>query len=160
MKCRHCRAKAISCNFYGNEMKQPYLYQCTKSDCGTFFWHRNVLKEFDLKEDPKSYKNKKIEESLIKKFKIPKSSYPRGAYVIKLSRKPGEIKDSVYIGETGHHPLRRYLQHIRGYLSGKGHAKKRAKYLLSYETKIKDSKLRERELGKELKEKYIVTGAH
>ena len=56
--------------------------------------------------------------------------------------------------------MRRYLQHIRGYLSGKGHAKKRAKYLLSYETKIKDSKLRERELGKELKEKYIVTGAH
>ena len=97
MKCRHCRAKAISCNFYGNEMKEPYLYQCTKSDCGTFFWHRNVLKEFNLNE-PKSDKNWKIEENLIKKFKIPKSSYKRGAYVIKLSRKSDETKDSVYIG--------------------------------------------------------------
>jgi len=159
MKCRHCRAKAIPCNFYGNEMKEPYLYQCTKSDCSTFFWHRNVLKEFNLNE-PKSDKNWKIEENLIKKFKIPKSSFPRGAYVIKLSRKPGETKDSVYIGETGQHPLRRYLQHIRGYLSGKGHAKKRAKYLLSYETKIKDSKLREKELKDELKDEYIIFGGH
>ena len=54
MKCRHCRAKAISCNFYGNEMNEPYLYQCTKSDCGTFFWHRSVLKEFNNKEKPDS----------------------------------------------------------------------------------------------------------
>ena len=160
MKCRHCRAKATPCNYYGSEMKEPYLYRCTKKDCGTFFWHRNVLQEFNLKDDPKSDQNKRIEENLVKKFKIPKSSYPRAAYVIKLSRKSGETKDSVYIGETGHHPLRRYLQHIRGYNSGKGHAKKRAKYLLSYETEIKDSKKREKELGEELQDKYIITGAH
>ena len=70
MKCRHCRAKAISCNFYGNEMKEPYLYQCTKSNCGTFFWHRSVLKEFNNKEKPDSDTNKTIEKDIIKKFKI------------------------------------------------------------------------------------------
>jgi hypothetical protein len=71
VKCRHCRAKATPCNYHGSEMKEPYLYRCTKKDCGTFFWHRNVLQEFNLK-DPKSDQNKKIEENLVKKFKIPK----------------------------------------------------------------------------------------
>ena len=159
MKCRHCRAKAIACNFYGNEMKEPYLYKCTKSDCCTFFWHRNVRKEFNNKEKPDTDNNKKIEKELIKKFKIPKG-YGRSAYVIKLSRKEGEEQKAVYVGETGHHPLRRYLQHLRGYKSGKGHATKRATYLLDFELGVKDSKKREKELGEELKDKYIITGAH
>ena len=159
MKCRHCRAKAISCNFYGNEMKEPYLYQCTKSNCSTFFWHRNVLQEFNNKEKPDSDTNKTIEKDIIKKFKIPKG-YGRSAYVIKLSRKEGEEQKAVYVGETGHHPLRRYLQHLRGYKSGKGHATKRATYLLDFELGVKDSKKREKELGEELKDKYIITGAH
>tara|TARA_B100000768_G_C11167089_1_gene327064 strand:- start:114 stop:596 length:483 start_codon:yes stop_codon:yes gene_type:complete len=160
MKCRHCRAKAISCDFYGSEMKEPYLFRCTKTECKRFFWHRNILKEFDSKEEPSSEKNKKIEDKLVKKFKIPKSSYPRGVYVIELSRNEGDKKGSVYVGETGRHPLRRYLQHIRGYKNGKGYATKRGKYLLYFELGVKDSKLREKELGEELRDKYIVFGGH
>ena len=159
MKCRHCRAKAIACNFYGNEMKEPYLYQCTKSDCGTFFWHRNVLKEFNNKEKPDTDNNKAIEKDIIKKFKIPKG-YGRSAYVIKLSRKEGEEQKAVYVGETGHHPLRRYLQHLRGYKSGKGHATKRATYLLDFELGVKDSKKREKEWAKELESTFLVKGGH
>ena len=159
MKCRHCRAKAISCNFYGNEIKEPYLYQCTKSDCGTFFWHRSVLKEFNNKEKPDSDTNKTIEKDIIKKFKIPKG-YGRSAYVIKLSRKEGEEQKAVYVGETGHHPLRRYLQHLRGYKSGKGHATKRATYLLDFELGVKDSKKREKEWAKELESIFLVKGGH
>ena len=141
-------------------MKEPYLYQCTKSDCGTFFWHRNVLKEFNNKEKPDTDNNKKIERELIKKFKIPKSSYPRGVYAIKLSRKSDETIDSVYIGETGHHPLRRYLQHIRGYKSGKGHATKRGKYLLYFELGVKNSKQREKKLAEEFSNQFIILGGH
>ena len=159
MKCRHCRAKAISCNFYGNEMKEPYLYQCTKSNCNIFFWHRNVLKEFKNKEKPNSDTNKAIEKDIIKKFKIPKG-YGRSAYVIKLSRKEGEEQKAVYVGETGHHPLRRYLQHLRGYKSGKGHATKRATYLLDFELGVKDSKKREKEWAKELESIFLVKGGH
>jgi len=160
MKCRHCRARAIPCDFHGNEMKDPYLYKCTKTECGTFFWHRNVLKEFNMKEKPSSENNKQIEERLVKKFKIPKSSYSKGVYVIKLSKKEGDKKGAVYVGETGRHPLRRYLQHLRGYISGKGHATKRGKYLLYFELGVKDSKLREKELADELKDKYIIFGGH
>ncbi|MDA8808382.1 hypothetical protein N9N36_00275 [Gammaproteobacteria bacterium] len=140
-------------------MKEPYLYQCTKSDCGTFFWHRNVLKEFNNKEKPDSDNNKAIEKDIIKKFKIPKG-YGRSAYVIKLSRKEGEEQKAVYVGETGHHPLRRYLQHLRGYKSGKGHATKRATYLLDFELGVKDSKKREKEWAKELESIFLVKGGH
>ena len=140
-------------------MNKPYLYKCIKHDCGRFFWHRNVLQEFNDKEKPDSETNKKIEKELIKKFKIPRG-YGRSVYVIKLSRKEGDKLEAVYVGETGHHPLRRYLQHLRGYKKGKGHATKRAKYLLDFEPGVKDSKSRERELGEKLKNKYIVKGAH
>ena len=160
MKCRHCKAEAISCDFYGSKMKEPYLFRCSKEECERFFWHRNVLKEFNSKEDPSSENNKKIEDRLVKKFKIPKSSYPRGVYVIKLSRKEGDKKDSVYVGETGRHPLRRYLQHLRGYKSGKGHATKRGTYLLDFELGVKDSKKREKEWAKELESIFLVKGGH
>jgi hypothetical protein len=160
VRCRHCKANARQVDFYGEESKLPYLFICEKDDCQTFFWHRNVLKEFNAKESPSSENNKKIEERLVKKLKIPKSSFPRSVYVIKLSKEKADIKGAVYVGETGRHPLRRYLQHLRGYKSGKGHATKRAKYLLHFELGIKDSKLREKNLAEELKEQYIVYGGH
>ena len=69
MKCRHCKAEAISCDFYGSKIKEPYLFRCSKDGCERFFWHRNVLKEFNSKEDPSSENNKKIEDKLVKKFK-------------------------------------------------------------------------------------------
>lgn len=159
VRCRHCRANTIPCDFDGNIMKEPYLYRCIKQDCGIFFWHRNVLREFNNTEKPDSTNNKQIEKELIKKFKIPKGN-GRSAYVIKLSKKKDEKERTVYVGETGHHPLRRYLQHLRGYKSGKGHATKRGKYLLYFELGVKDSKAREKELAEELESKYLITGGH
>ena len=111
------------------------------------------------KKKPKSEKNKEIEKKLIKRFKIPKG-YGRSVYVIKLSKEEGKEKESVYVGETGLHPLHRYLRHLRGYQKGKGHVTKRGKYLLSCELSVKDSKAREEELAKELESIYIVYGGH
>ena len=159
-KCRHCKKKvSLPSNFYGQAFKDKYLFKCTQSDCQTFFWHRNVLNEFDKREEPKSKKNLEIEKKLIKRFKIPKG-YGRSVYVIKLSKEEGEERESVYVGETGLHPLHRYLRHLRGYQKGKGHVTKRGKYLLSFELSVKDSKAREEELAKELESTYIVYGGH
>ena len=159
-KCRHCKKKSsLPSNFYGQAFKNEYLFKCTQSDCQTFFWHRKVLNAFDETEEPNSKKNLEIEEKLIKRFKIPKG-YGRSVYVIKLSKEEGEEKESVYVGETGLHPLHRYLRHLRGYQKGKGHVTKRGKYLLSLELNVKDSKAREEELAKELESTYVVYGGH
>ena len=37
---------------------------------------------------------------------------------------------------------------------------KRAGYLLSYKTEIKDSKKREKELAEEMSKTYLITGGH
>jgi len=158
-KCRHCKKEVHPSNFYGNKSKDLYLFKCSKINCQTFYWHRKVLKEFNNKEKPNSDKNMEIEKDLIKRLKIPKV-YGRCVYVIKLSREEGEKKDSVYVGETGLHPLQRYLRHLRGYQKGKGHVTKRGIYLLSFELGVKDSTAREKELAKELENLFIVYGGH
>ena len=161
MKCRHCRATAQSSNFLGRKVEGKYLYKCERKECGRFFWHRQVLDEFNL-NCPKSKANWAIEEKLCEYFRIPIDQNGRSVYVIKLSRNTGETKDTVYVGETGHHPLRRYLQHLRGYKSAK-HVMLRGKYLLSIEKGFKtndESKNREKELASQLEEKYFVEGGH
>ncbi len=154
--CRHCKKESSPSNFHGEKSKELYLFKCPKSNCQKFFWHRKVLEEFNLQE-PGSDKNKEIENNLIKRLRIPKGD-GKSVYVIKLARKKGEKKDSVYVGETGLHPLQRYLRHLRGHQNGRGYVTKRGKYLLCFELNVKDSKKRERELAKELKDKYIVYG--
>ena len=161
MKCRHCRATAQSSNLLGQKVEHKYLYKCERKECGRFFWHRQVLKLFNP-DCPKSKKNRAIEEELCEYFRIPIRQKERSVYVIKLSRNTGETKDTVYVGETGQHPLRRYLQHLRGYKSSK-HVERRGKYLLSIEKGFKtddESKNREKELASQLEEKYFVTGGH
>jgi hypothetical protein len=161
MKCRHCRATAQSSNLLGQKVERKYLYKCERKECGRFFWHRQVLKLFNP-DCPKSKKNQAIEKELCEYFRIPIRQKERSVYVIKLSRNTGETKDTVYVGETGQHPLRRYLQHLRGYKSSK-HVERRGKYLLSIEKGFKtddESKNREKELASQLEEKYFVTGGH
>ncbi len=161
MKCRHCRATAQSSNLLGQKVEHKYLYKCERKECGRFFWHRQVLKLFNP-DCPKSKKNQAIEKELCEYFRIPIRQKERSVYVIKLSRNTGETKDTVYVGETGQHPLRRYLQHLRGYKSSK-HVERRGKYLLSIEKGFKtddESKNREKELASQLEEKYFVTGGH
>ncbi len=162
MKCRHCKAPAQSSNFLGESIDKQYLFKCQKKKCGRFFLHRRVLSEFDMHE-PYSSENKVKENELCEDLKIPNHLKHRSAYVIKLSRNEGEKTDTVYVGETGHHPLRRYLQHLRGYKSGRKHVKDRGKYLLSFEGGLKTVEAsinREKELGSQLAEEYLVVGAH
>ena len=42
---------SLPSNFYGQVSEDKYLFKCTQSNCQTFFWHRNVLNEFDKKEE-------------------------------------------------------------------------------------------------------------
>ena len=112
---------------------------------------------------PLTSENKVKENELCEDLKIPNHLEHRSVYVIKLSRDEGEKTDTVYVGETGRHPLRRYLQHLRGYKSGKKHVKNRGKYLLSFEGGLKTveaSRNREKELGSQLAGDYLVVGAH
>ena len=95
-KCRHCKKKvSLPSNFYGQAFKDKYLFKCTQSDCQTFFWHRNVLNEFDKREEPKSEKNLEIERKLIKRFKIPEG-YGRSVYVIKPQKKK-EMRKNLFM---------------------------------------------------------------
>ena len=155
IRCRKCKAETKVIGFY---------YKCKVKECSTMFWHRKVLDMFDNKEPVDSEKNKKIEAKIIKDSKLPyKFNGKRNTYVLALSKKDTEDKRAVYVGESANHPMRRYLQHIRGYKKAKrGNIVNRAKFLLSYELGFKpeEAKKREKELKKILLKKYIVYGGH
>tara|TARA_B100000989_G_C19321762_1_gene377020 strand:+ start:38 stop:535 length:498 start_codon:yes stop_codon:yes gene_type:complete len=156
--CLGCKQKLSPSNFYGTKSNLNYLYKCPNSNCGIFFWHQDVLKEFDLNDSSGSDQNMDIERNIIKKLKIPKG-YGRSVYVLKLSEEKGDKKEFVYVGETGNHPLRRYLNHLRGHKKGK-YGKRYPTYLLDFELSVQDSKQREKDLAKELKSLYEVKGGH
>ena len=162
IRCRHCKADVMSTDFDGQPLASNYLYKCPEEKCGRYFWHRNVLREFDRK-NMHSNENKEKEDNICKKLKIPEQSKDEFfVYVIKLNKKEGDNKDSVYVGETNHHPLKRYLQHLRGYQK-KTEVTKRGYYLWKIESGYKTReavKRREKELAEELRENYIVYGGH
>ena len=152
----------MSTDFDGQSLASNYLYKCPEEKCGRYFWHRNVLREFDRK-NMRSNENKEKEDNICKELKIPEQSKDEFfVYVIKLNKKEGDNKDSVYVGETNHHPLKRYLQHLRGYQK-KTEVTKRGYYLWKIESGYKTReavKRREKELAEELRENYIVYGGH
>ena len=154
-KCRICR---------GPTNQRGHLYKCLDKNCGSGFWHRKVLQQFKTKLEPKDLKNKTLEKEVLSASNIPieMKGNKRHVYVIKLSKKRGEKKDSVYVGETSHHPYRRYLQHLRGYKAGKKHVTRRGKALLFTEMGYAPAVAKEREkaLAKELESQYIVYGGH
>ena len=162
IRCRHCKADVVSTDFDGQPLASNYLYKCPEEKCGRYFWHRNVLREFDRK-NMRSKENKEKEDNICKELKIPEQSKDEFfVYVIKLNKKEGDNKDSVYVGETNHHPLKRYLQHLRGYQK-KTEVTKRGYYLWKIESGYKTReavKKREKELAEELRENYIVYGGH
>ena len=162
IRCRHCKADVMSTYFDGQPLASNYLYKCPEEKCGRYFWHRNVLREFDRK-NMRSNENKEKEDNICKELKIPEQSKDEFfVYVIKLNKKEGDNKDSVYVGETNHHPLKRYLQHLRGYQK-KTEVTKRGYYLWKIESGYKTReavKRREKELAEELRENYIVYGGH
>ena len=160
--CLGCKQKLSPSNFYGTKSNLNYLYKCPNSNCGIFFWHEDVLKEFDLNDSPRSDKNMNAEADIIKKLKIPKAYSGKtygSVYVLKLSPKKGDKREVVYVGETANHVLRRYLQHLRGHNKGR-YGNRYPTYLLKYEEHVSDRKKREKDLAKELRSLYEVKGGH
>ena len=95
-ECRVCRGKTI---------QKGFLFKCKKKGCGAVFWHRKVLFE-DLENDivfKEQLSLAEIPQTMEKDYHV---------YVIQLSRKKNEIKDSVYVGMTWRHPYERYLWHL------------------------------------------------
>jgi hypothetical protein len=152
----------MSTDFDGQPIELNYLYKCPEEKCGRYFWHRNVLREFNLK-NPSSLESIEKEKEICVGLEIPEGTDDNYfVYVIKLNKKEGDNKDSVYVGETNHHPLKRYLQHLRGYIKNR-EVTKRGYYLWKIESGYKTReavKRREKELAEELRENYIVYGGH
>ncbi len=162
-KCRKCKKlTAINCDFNGNPINLKFLYKCKNKKCGIFWWHRRILRKFDNKV-PSSDRNKKIEKNIINELLVPDRNLKcRFVYVIKLDWR--DNGNSVYVGESGRHPLTRYLQHLRGYKSGRKHVTDFGKYLLTFKEVKNDStvsKIEEKKLAAQLMQKgYIVRGGH
>tara|TARA_Y100001958_G_C21072844_1_gene431736 strand:+ start:312 stop:815 length:504 start_codon:yes stop_codon:yes gene_type:complete len=160
IKCRHCKSEAVSCDFKGKKNKKNLLFQCQNQKCKKFFWHGRVKNEFNLKEKPDSAKNILIEKNLMKSLSIPLRVKGRYVYVLALSKQKDEKTESLYVGQTGRHPLQRYLQHLRKYKSGRG-ISNRLKYLKDYYsgfTTEEDSLNGEKVISKKLMKSYKVYG--
>ena len=147
INCRACQGKAS---------QRGYFYRCRKKICGAVFWHRKVLFE-DLENDivfKEQLSLAEIPHTIEKDYHV---------YVIQLSRKKNEIKDSVYVGMTWRHPYERYLWHLCNKIQqGSSHVIKRGKVMIDFEGPMskKKAEKREAELAKELKERFIVYGGH
>ncbi len=160
IKCRHCKSEAVSSDFKGKKNNLNLLFQCQNQECKKFFWHGRVKNEFNLKEKPNSENNILIEKNLMKSLSIPLRVKGRYVYVLALSKLKDEKTESVYVGQTGRHPLQRYLQHLRKYKSGR-RISNRLKYLkgfyFGYKT-AQDSLDGEKAISKRLMKRYKVYG--
>lgn len=160
IRCRHCKKEAISCDFKGRKNKRNLLFQCQNPKCKTFFWHGRVRNEFNLKEKPNSKDNILREKEIIKSLSIPLRVRGRYVYVLALSKKDDDTQSSIYVGQTGRHPLHRYLQHLRKYKSGRG-ISNRLKYLKDYFSgykTVEESLTGEKEISKKFMKSYKVYG--
>ena len=111
-------------------------------------------------KDPASSENQNKEKELCKSLMIPICVKERSVYAIQLRKKSSETIYSVYVGQTGHHPLRRYLQHLRNYKRGR-RGKKGMTCLISFEsgyTNEEEAEYGEKTLSEELNCKYKVYG--
>ena len=143
------------CRICGSPTKKTgLLYRCQDKQCLGVYWDKSGVKK-RFRNEPDAL------NSILEEAKVPadiKSKKSRFVYTLRLK---GE-SNAVYVGMTGHHPYRRYLNHIRGYKSSK-HTKKRATALKAFEgpmTRDRAEK-REPELREELELKdFIVYGGH
>ena len=67
----------------------------------------------------------------MKNLSIPLRVKGRYVYILALSKLKEEETESLYVGQTGRHPLQRYLQHLRKYKSGRG-ISNRLRYLKDF----------------------------
>ena len=160
IKCRHCKNEAVSSDFKGKKNNKNLLFQCQNQKCKKFFWHGRVKSEFNLNEKPNSESNILIEKNLMKSLSIPIRVNGRFVYILALSKLKDEKTESVYVGQTGRHPLQRYLQHLRKYKSGR-RISNRLKYLKDFYsgyTTVQDSLDGEKAISKKLMKRYKVYG--
>ena len=121
------------------------MYRCQNKLCNGVYWDKAKVKK-RFQDDPGAL-SLILEEAEVPPFLKNKKSH----YVYTLRLK-GEI-NSLYVGMTGLHPYARYLNHIRGYKSGR-HTKHRATALIRFEGPMPHDKAKKREpeLGLELEQ--------
>jgi len=134
--------------------KTGLLYRCQDKQCLGVYWDKSGVKK-RFRNEPDAL------NSILEEAKVPADIKSKKSHFVYTLRLKGE-SNAVYVGMTGHHPYRRYLNHIRGYKSSK-HTKKRATALKAFEgpmTRDRAEK-REPELREELELKdFIVYGGH
>ena len=121
-KCRTCS---------GTTKPLGLLYRCESKDCFSVFWDKKEVKRRLNKSvgDPKQ-----ILDEICKEAKVPEID--KGNYFVYVLRMKGKTKgqERVYVGQTGIHPHKRYLQHIVGLKSApKAKTKKFATALINFE---------------------------
>ena len=121
------------------------MHECQNKLCKGVYWDKAEVKK-RFRNDPDAL-NRILEEA-----KVPADIKSKKSHFVYILRLKGE-SNAVYVGMTGHHPYRRYLNHIRGYKSSK-HTKKRATALIAFEgpMPLDKAKKREPELGLELEQ--------
>ena len=121
------------------------MYECQNKLCKGVYWDKAEVKK-RFRNDPDAL-NRILEEA-----KVPADIKSKKSQFVYILRLKGE-SNAVYVGMTGHHPYRRYLNHIRGYKSGR-HTKHRATALIRFEGPMPHDKAKKREpeLGLELEQ--------
>ena len=144
-KCRICGSPA---------KKTGLLYRCQDKQCLGVYWDKSGVKK-RFRNDPDALIR------ILEEAKVPADIKSKKSFFVYILRLKGE-SNAIYVGMTGHHPYRRYLNHIRGYKSSK-HTKKRTTALIAFEGPMiyAKAKKREPELREELELKdFIVYGGH
>jgi predicted GIY-YIG superfamily endonuclease len=117
MKCRVCQSSTIN---------DGLLFKCQNKVCKAVHWDKSAIKRIKLElRDPAFL------ESTLAAAKVPDDK-PGEFYVYILRLRMKGAKDPCYVGRTGHHPYKRYLNHLRGHKSSKI-TKKYATALIHYE---------------------------
>ena len=141
------------CRICGSPTKKTgLLYRCQGKECPGVYWDKSGVKK-RFRNEPDAL-NRILEEA-----KVPEDIKSKKSHFVYILRLKGE-SNAVYVGMTGHHPYRRYLNHIRGYKSSK-YTKNRATALVGFEGPMIYNKAveRELELGLEYEQKnFIVYG--
>lgn len=145
MSCRICASPTE---------KTGHLYRCQNPICGGVYWDKKQVKRL-LNQAPENL------ASILRDAEVPEDLQGPNAYFVYVLRLRRAV-NAVYVGMTGHHPYRRYLNHITNNRASR-HARKNATALINYEgpmTKTQAEK-RERELAEQLRlEGKLVRGGH
>lgn len=109
-------------------------------------WDKSAIKRIKLE-----LRDTAFLEDILAAAKVP-ADKPGECYVYILRLRMKDKKEPCYVGRTGHHPYKRYLNHLRGHKSSKI-TKKYATALIRYEGPMgyDESVEREISLWKELK---------